>query len=63
MEEIYRLSEPALQQGQEHIPVHVFPFRMTRNNLRPTPTARGSAFWRNLKEGYDLFERTRFHLG
>ena len=34
MEEIYRLSEQALKQGQTRIPVHVFPFRMTETNLQ-----------------------------
>src|SRR5262245_11320765 len=41
MDEIYALSEAALRQGQEHIPVHVFPFRMTQQNLHSTPRASG----------------------
>ena len=39
MAEIYALAEQALQQGQERIPIHVFPFRMTEANL----AARGAA--------------------
>ncbi len=32
MDEIHRLSVAAIESGQEHIPVHVFPFRMTKDN-------------------------------
>lgn len=59
MEEIYRLSEEALMQGQSHIPIHVFPFRMTEANLEAHSDSRWQSFWRNLKGAYDMFERTR----
>jgi murein L,D-transpeptidase YafK len=59
MEEIYRLSEEALKQGQTHIPIHVFPFRMTETNLKAYADSRWQSFWRNLKDAYDVFERTR----
>jgi murein L,D-transpeptidase YafK len=61
MEEIYGLAEQALRQGQERIPIHVFPFRMSEANLAARSGAHGEwrAFWLNLKSGYDLFERTR----
>jgi murein L,D-transpeptidase YafK len=61
MVEIYGLAEQALQQGQDRIPIHVFPFRMTEPNLTARAAAHGEwrAFWLNLKLGYDLFERTR----
>src|SRR5262245_29651090 len=61
MAEIYALAEQALQQGQDRIPIHVFPFRMTEANLAARTAAHGAwrAFWLNLKLGYDLFERTR----
>ena len=59
MEEIYRLSEEALKQGQTHIPIHVFPFRMTETNLKAYSDSRWQSFWRNLKDAYDVFERTR----
>jgi murein L,D-transpeptidase YafK len=59
MEEIYRLSEEALKQGQTHIPIHVFPFRMTEANLRANSDNRWQSFWHNLKDAYDMFERTR----
>ena len=59
MEEIYALSERALREGQERIPVHVFPFRMTEANLAGARGERWHGFWLNLKEAYDVFERTR----
>jgi len=61
MAEIYALAEQALQQGQDRIPIHVFPFRMTEANFaaRTSAHAEWRAFWLNLKVGYDLFEHTR----
>ena len=59
MEEIFTLSEAALAKGQERIEVHVFPFRMTRENLTAHAHSPWSGFWSSLKEAYDLFERTR----
>jgi len=61
MAEIYALAEQALQQGQDRIPIHVFPFRMTEANFaaRSLAHAEWRTFWLNLKIGYDLFERTR----
>ena len=58
MSEIYQLTSAALQKGQQHIPVHVFPFRMSDENLDKQRTSEWYQFWVNLKEGYDTFERT-----
>jgi murein L,D-transpeptidase YafK len=58
MAEVYTLASAALQKGQAHIPVHVFPFRMTDANLDRHRTGEWYQFWQNLKEGYDTFERT-----
>jgi murein L,D-transpeptidase YafK len=60
MSEIYALAEQALQGGQDRIPIHVFPFRMTEANFAERTPAHGEwrSFWLNLKLGYDLFERT-----
>ena len=38
--------------------VHVFPFRMTPENMHRHQVSRWAQFWENLKEGYDWFERT-----
>ncbi len=56
--EIRTLAVRALDAGQAYVPVHVFPFRMTEENLARYETPDWRAFWRNLKDGYDLFERT-----
>ena len=58
-DEIYRLTEAALKAGQEHVPVHVFPFRMTEENLAAHQESDWQPFWRNLKDGYDRFETMR----
>lgn len=58
MAEIYQLASAALYKGQQHIPVHVFPFRMTDENLDKYRTSEWHQFWMNIKEGYDMFERT-----
>ncbi|MBI1648628.1 murein L,D-transpeptidase [Hyphomicrobium sulfonivorans] len=57
--EIHKLATQALEGGQSHIPVHVFPFRMTEENFAKYDAPKWQGFWRNLKEGYDLFERTK----
>jgi murein L,D-transpeptidase YafK len=59
MEEIYGLAEQALNQGQDRFQVHVFPFRMTNGALDAYRDNVWHAFWANLKEAYDIFERTR----
>ncbi len=59
IEEIYNLTEAALRNGQEHVPVHVFPFRMTDANIAKHRTSPWFEFWANLKEGSDVFEQTR----
>ncbi len=56
--EVHKLATDALEAGQPNIPVHVFPFRMTEGNLAKYDLPRWNGFWRNLKEGNDLFERT-----
>lgn len=57
--EIYGLAAAALRGGQRHIPTHVFPFRMTDSNLAKSAQSEWAAFWTNLKQGYDSFEKTR----
>jgi murein L,D-transpeptidase YafK len=33
MDEVYALADQAIRQGQDHIQVQIFPFRMTDTNL------------------------------
>ena len=58
IEEIFTLAAAALRAGQRRFPVHVFPFRMTQDNLAAHGASPWAGFWANLKEGYDSFERT-----
>jgi murein L,D-transpeptidase YafK len=57
--EIYRLTRTAITKGQSHVPIHVFPFRMSVVNLNKHATNEWHGFWQNLKEGFDAFEESR----
>jgi murein L,D-transpeptidase YafK len=59
IEEIWNLVTASLKAGQQRFQVQVFPFRMTDANLKRREHADDHAFWRQLKQGYDLFERDR----
>ena len=56
VDEVYTLVEAALNGGQEAVDVAVFPFRMTSAALAGEAQSPWLGFWRNLKQGYDLFE-------
>lgn len=58
IEEIYSLVFEALENGQESVSVHAFPFPMTEENLATNADNRHIEFWRNLKQGWDAFEET-----
>jgi murein L,D-transpeptidase YafK len=58
IEDIYLLAEQALSNGQEAVPVHIFPFRMTEERLAAAAAEPWSAFWQNLAEGDRLFQST-----
>ena len=64
IKEVYWLSVEARGTGQTRIPVHIFPARLTDEELprlaqafRSTPAIVN--FWRTLKPGFDYFERER----
>jgi len=57
--EIYSLAKAALAKGQERFSVHVFPFRMTPENMERYAGHDGSETWSDLKPAYDSFQRTR----
>ena len=64
IKELYVLTVEACQNGQNQIPVHIFPARLTSENLeelrfqfREKPQY--LSFWQNLKTGYDFFEKNR----
>lgn len=57
--EIYALSREALNGGQKSIQMQALPFRMTAENLAKLRLDQNMPFWKNLKEGADLFEVTK----
>ena len=59
IEEIYADVEAAFAGGQRFIRVHIFPFEMTPENLEARRNNPNYAFWRNLKTGWDWFEREK----
>lgn len=58
-DEIHQLTVAAMDGGEQMVPVHVFPFRMTDKNLEAQASSPWKPFWTNLKDGYDLFDRTK----
>ena len=56
--EIYDLVSSALRSSTKHVPVHVFPFRMSDESVASLPGGAWTEFWGDLKQGYDSFERT-----
>jgi murein L,D-transpeptidase YafK len=58
IEEIYTAAHAALKKDQPAFDVHVFPFRMTEENMGRHAGSRWIAFWQDLKEGYDLFKES-----
>ena len=57
IEEIYTLADAAFRNGQRFFRVHIFPFRMTQENMDRHQDLEWIDFWRNLKDGYDFFEK------
>lgn len=60
MGEIYLIMEKHFEANGPGVPVpvHIFPFRMTKENMDKGMQyyPQWMSFWLNLKEGYDLFE-------
>lgn len=64
IKELYLFAVEARSNGQEKIPVHIFPVRMSAENMRGLLAEFFDrpdliAFWKNLQTGYDRFEETR----
>ncbi len=63
IEDIYIAAVKAKNQGQSKIPVHIFPFRMSNQNVQfftHTPEfAEHARFWKNLQQGYNFFENQK----
>ncbi|TCK28105.1 murein L,D-transpeptidase YafK [Ancylobacter aquaticus] len=57
--EVYALAREALAGGQPGFQVQSLPFRMTPGNMAEHRANPNMPYWRNLKEGTDLFAVTR----
>jgi murein L,D-transpeptidase YafK len=61
--EVYVLAVEARNAGQQTIPIHLFPARLSADKLaglkKGYPDAATHKLWDNLKEGYDKFEATK----
>jgi murein L,D-transpeptidase YafK len=63
IKELYLYAVFARNSGQSAIPVYIFPFRMSDANMRAFERRHAAdtsltAFWRNLKQGFDRFMAT-----
>ena len=56
IEQIYTLMHQAFENGQPFIRVHIFPFKMTEQNLKRHQNNQWYPFWLNLKQGFDWFK-------
>jgi murein L,D-transpeptidase YafK len=63
IEDVYLCAVKAHNQGQQNIPVHIFPFKMTRINMEYYSMVGAlkqyMPFWSNLVEGYTFFEKNK----
>jgi murein L,D-transpeptidase YafK len=59
IEEIFTLIDASFRNGQQFFRVHIFPFKMTEENLKKHQDSEWISFWKNLKEGYDYFEKSK----
>jgi hypothetical protein len=60
IKELYLMALNAITEGQLYIPVHIFPTRMTDENMRNIFRNRNQNlidFWKMIKPGYEYFEK------
>jgi murein L,D-transpeptidase YafK len=62
IKEVYWLAVLVHNQGEQRLPIEIFPARLTDAGLKALTATHPNqpalvAFWSNLKEGYDLFEK------
>lgn len=56
IDEIYSMASAALKNTQSFFRVHIFPFKLTNDQLANHKENVSHSFWLGLKEGYDFFE-------
>ena len=54
----YSLVYESFVHGQQSVQVDIYPFKMTNEHLDTYSEWPQYTFWKNLKKGYDIFERT-----
>jgi murein L,D-transpeptidase YafK len=62
IKEVYWLAVEVHAAGQRHIPIEIFPLELTAEGFKSLEKSHPNqpellAFWRNLREGFDLFEK------
>ena len=57
--EIYALARETFKGGNPSFQLQIFPFRMTAANLATQASNQNLPFWKDIKDGYDLFELTK----
>jgi len=58
IDKVFSLMEAAFENGQAAIPVHIFPFRLAKDNLAKHNNSRWVQWWTELEPAYDSFEKT-----
>jgi murein L,D-transpeptidase YafK len=63
IKEVYWLAVLVHDRGQQHLPIQIFPARLTDEGLKALASTHADqpallAFWGNLKQGYDQFEKS-----
>ncbi|ENL7683896.1 murein L,D-transpeptidase family protein [Proteus mirabilis] len=56
MDEIYQYAELALKNGQQSINIHIFPFKMTDENMKKFQYSANMDFWQQLAPAYQYVE-------
>jgi murein L,D-transpeptidase YafK len=59
IEEVYLLVDNAMRNSQKYVNIHIFPFRMSPENMAMHANNQWHGFWTNIKTGYDAFEATK----
>jgi len=64
IKELYWIAVQSKNNGQDKIPVHIFPMRMSENNITQLRNSYSDQnnlheFWKNLKKGYDFFAKNK----
>jgi len=63
IKEVYWLAVLVHNEGKQHLPIEIFPARLTDDGFKALAAAHQNApallaFWTNLQQGFDLFEKS-----